>query len=59
MVLLACIHIIGLQLGGLLTDFLAIEGAVFCSRPVVIYVGGALGVGSFLKKNFFVYSENF
>ncbi|KAI6175482.1 hypothetical protein M3Y97_00693800 [Aphelenchoides bicaudatus] len=46
MILLACIHIVGLQLGGFLTGAFGIEGAVFCSHPNLIYVAGSFGVAN-------------
>ncbi|KAI6228824.1 hypothetical protein M3Y99_00147700 [Aphelenchoides fujianensis] len=46
MMLLAVIHITGLQACGLVTGILAIEGAVFCSHPTLIYVVGAVGMGT-------------
>lgn len=47
MILLGFIHLTGLQVSGLLTGLLAIQGSVFCSHPTLIYVAGAVGVGRF------------
>ncbi|KAI6221900.1 hypothetical protein M3Y99_01526300 [Aphelenchoides fujianensis] len=50
MMLLAVIHIIGLQGCGLITGILAIEGAVFCSHPTLIYVVGGVALGGHVGR---------
>jgi hypothetical protein len=52
MILLGFIHIIGLQFSGLATAWLAIEGAVFCHHPKIIYWCGSLGLGKLEFERF-------
>ncbi|KAI6170833.1 Serpentine Receptor, class T [Aphelenchoides bicaudatus] len=46
MILLGFIHVVGLQFSGLATAWLAIEGAVFCHHPKIIYWCGSLGLAT-------------
>uniref|UniRef100_A0A1I7Z480 G_PROTEIN_RECEP_F1_2 domain-containing protein n=1 Tax=Steinernema glaseri TaxID=37863 RepID=A0A1I7Z480_9BILA len=45
MVFLALIDFVCLSINGVLTGYLTIKGAVFCSYPNMIYITGQLGLG--------------
>ncbi|KAI6243522.1 hypothetical protein M3Y99_00109600 [Aphelenchoides fujianensis] len=46
MILLGCIHCIGLQTSGLFAGIWTFQGAVFCTHPTVAYVTGCIAVSS-------------
>ncbi|KAI6233339.1 hypothetical protein M3Y99_00927700 [Aphelenchoides fujianensis] len=46
MIFLGFVHLTGLQTSGFLTGILSMQGAVFCTNPVLIYVGGGVAVST-------------
>ncbi|KAI6243538.1 hypothetical protein M3Y99_00111200 [Aphelenchoides fujianensis] len=50
MILLGCIHIIGVHTSGLLVGIWTFQGEVFCSNPTVIYITGCIAVGSWCSS---------
>ncbi|KAI6217332.1 hypothetical protein M3Y99_01773300 [Aphelenchoides fujianensis] len=44
MILLGCIHCIGLQTSGLFAGIWTFQGAVFCSHPIVDYITGCIAI---------------
>ena len=49
MAALGIFHVVGLSASGFCTGFLSIEGAVFCTRPTLIYFVGVAGLGMYLN----------
>ncbi|KAI6212351.1 hypothetical protein M3Y94_00011000 [Aphelenchoides besseyi] len=52
MLQLGFIHIVGLQASGGVTGVLAIEGAIFCTHPTLIYVVGCVGLATWCGSTF-------
>ena len=47
MAALGILHVLGLSTSGFFTGFLSIEGAVFCTRPTIAYLAGAMGLSEY------------
>ncbi|KAI6175827.1 hypothetical protein M3Y97_00731800 [Aphelenchoides bicaudatus] len=51
MILLGCIHLLGLQASGICTAIYALQGDLFCSNPTMIYWSGSCWVGDMVWIN--------